>query len=124
MKGEADGADQEAEVGREDENPAAGKSLLRHAAGVPPEILDASYGVHGAQNGCNEWILEATQEERHHHRGQKLQRVLVRSLNAVERFGVLVTFLLAGVHGGVCHIVLLASASNLQTTSRTLSYHT
>ena len=114
VKSEADGTDQEAEVGREDKNPASGESVVRDAAGVAPEVLNAGQGVDAAQNRCNERVLETAQEKPHHEGRKKLERVLVSSLHTVERLGILVTLLLASVHGGVRHIVPPASPPNLR----------
>jgi hypothetical protein len=126
VKGEADGADHEAVVGREDEDPACGEAVVGHAAGVAPEVLDASDGVERAQRGRDERVLEAAEEEHRDHGRQKLQRVLVRSLHAVERLGVLVAFLLARVHRRALHIEPPASRPDLrndQPSAPTTSTH-
>ena len=114
VEGEAEGAEQEAEVGGEDEDAASGKPLLRNTTGVAQEVLDASHGVDGAQNRCDNGELEAAQEERHQKGRKEFQGVLVSSLHTVERLCVLVALGLAGIHGGVGHMVPLASHPNLR----------
>lgn len=116
VKNESEGTIQEAEVERKGERATGSEALGRLACRVTAEVLHAGHKVGGAKHSRHTRVLKPAQQQHRDHARQKLQRVLVRPLHAVERLRLLApVLLLIRVHGRVWHIVLPASTSHLHT---------
>lgn len=120
VKREPDGATEEHEECKEMELAAWAVTGGGVPGRVAAEVEESSNDVHEAEESREARVLEAAHEEHGEEDGQKLEAVLVASLNTIERLCVLV-FALEGVHRRVGHIVLLASHSDLKLHPKKLN---
>ena len=104
MKDEGDGAQEQPEEGEPVEAPARGVPRHRVARGVASEVLETAHSVGSAQKRSDARVLQPTEQQQRQELRHELQAVLVPSLHAVERLGVLVLALVR-VHDGVRHSV-------------------
>lgn len=117
VKNQSDGTDEESNEGKPMEPSASLVPRWGVPRGVTPEVLQPGHSVDSAQDGCNDGVLETTQEQDHKESWHELQTVLVSSLHTVEELRVLVlTF--QSVHRGIEHSVFLASQPDLNSRSK------